>query len=250
MADRTERVDLPALEVDPVDTLGGVISREPHRAIVEIRALYAVDQRRHLQRLEHRPVVVDVVAQQRLTPEAIHRIGDAGRWINRNERVVMLCDVGATRIRQRRRVIREHRLLAQLVVRLFERRVQDTLRHVDVADVIEAPGLPLVGNRGGQRGRLLQGVIGSEQPVVDGEDPTAVHARQPLAVRRIDVGLLDDLSGVGRCDGRRRRVADGGPRAFARIGGARDQQAGHDEHHRRETVTRWHQKWPSTGWGT
>src|SRR5438132_231628 len=76
MPDRAERLDLPAREVDAVDTIGRVIGGEPHGTIVDIGALHVFDAHRHPQRWELAPSGTDLVAHERVTPEAIHRISD------------------------------------------------------------------------------------------------------------------------------------------------------------------------------
>ncbi len=166
VADRAQRLHFTGAEVDAVDAFGVVVGREPDRAAGDVAALHLVDEARHLDRLEHTPVVVDVVPQELAATEHVHRVRHVRLGVDGHEGIVVLGDVDAVDDGERLRVVAQHRLHAQVVVRLLERCVQHVARDVDVTDVVEAAGRPL-GRDGGRRDDgLRERVVGTEQPVV------------------------------------------------------------------------------------
>ena len=171
-----------------------------------VGTLGVMERLAHAQRRERLPCVRDVVAQQSVAVELVHRVRGHRRRVDGDERVLVLGQHDRVDEPQRLAGRSRGRLVALRVVGLLERRVDVAADHVDVADVHEATGLP----RGRDRRRVhlqhAQPVVGAPQAVGAREHPPAGNAGHALRPQRREALLTRER----RVRAERRRRARGG----------------------------------------
>ena len=204
-----EGVHAPARQRHPVQRVGVVVGREPHGAADDVAALHAVHELRHPHRRELLPALADVVPEERVAAEAVHRIRDHRLRVDGDERRLVLRDGDGVHEGQRLGVIARDRLLAALVVRLLVRRVHVPAGDVDVPDVVEPACGPVRGDGIGHAVRVLEAIVHPCQHARSRQHPAALRARDPLVVDGIELRFARQ-TGLGRGPGRCAEERDDG----------------------------------------
>ena len=142
--------DLTAAQVDAVERVPRVGRGQVHEPVAQVGALDVLDPAVEAKRRERAPAqAAEVVAQQLVASEAVHRVGGAGAGVDGDEGVLVLRQRDRVDELERLRVEAGDDLLVALEVGLLERHVEIGARHVDVADVVVAAGPQVVGDRRG-----------------------------------------------------------------------------------------------------
>ena len=170
-------------------SLLGIGRGDPDGTVGDARPLGVLEQHRELQRPERLPLVGDVVAEQRVAVEVVHRVCDPGLRVDGDERVLVLGELDGIEESQVPRVVAGRDLMTLRVVRLFERHVHDVADHVDVADVDVPRARHVSGIAGLLRDQDVELLVGAHDDVGLGnrrqgarEDPAAADARDALVV--------------------------------------------------------------------